>query len=63
MKVVRALLSHLTVILSLAMLILLIFDYFNPYMEFLSNVAAKIFLLVLCVSCFALVMLTRFSKE
>lgn len=59
MKRISIVLSHVTAVLSLALLVLLIFDYFNPYMQFLSSVASKIFLLILCVSSLALALLSR----
>ncbi|MBQ6830491.1 MAG: hypothetical protein IJO59_05135 [Clostridia bacterium] len=59
MSLFRALLGHLTRILAMVLIVLLIVDYFNPYMEFLSNTAAKIFLLLLCVSAFLLTLIIR----
>lgn len=59
MSLFRALLGHLTRILAMVLIVLLIVDYFNPYMEFLSNTATKIFLLILCVSAFLLTLIIR----
>ena len=59
MKRCCSILSHLTVVLSLVLLVLLIFDYFNPFMELLSGTASKIFLLLLCVSAFLLALIIR----
>ncbi len=59
MNMFRTILSHLTAVLSLVLLVLLIFDYFNPYMQFLSSTASKIFLLILCVSAFLLTLIIR----
>lgn len=50
MKILKLLLSHLTVILSLILIVLLIVDHLNPTMDFLDNSAAKVFLLLLCLA-------------
>lgn len=49
MKQLRALLPHLTIILSITFFVLWILDYFNPMMQFLTSGLPKALLLVLLV--------------
>ena len=46
----RAVFSHLTVILSLAFIVFLILDQFNPLMNFIDNSISRWLLAGLCVS-------------
>ena len=46
----RAVFSHLTVILSLAFIVFLILDQFNPLMNFVDNSISRWMLGALCVS-------------
>ena len=52
MKQLRALLPHLTIILSITCFVLWILDYFNPMMQFLTSGLPKALLLalLLCAS-------------
>ena len=47
MKQLRALLPHLTIILSITVFVLWILDYFNPMMQFLTSGLPKALLLAL----------------
>ncbi len=44
-------LAHAAIILSLVLVTLLIFDYFNPSMDFINNTIAKVMIGVLCLLC------------
>ena len=52
MKVLPRLLAHAAIILTLVLLTLLVFDYFNPTMDFISNVMTKVLIGVSCVLSF-----------
>ncbi len=62
MKWTGLLLSHLTVVLSLCVLVLLIVDRLNPTMGFLSNTAAAISIAVLCIAALLLGLLCLLSN-
>ncbi len=62
MKWTGLLLSHLNVVLSLCVLVLLIVDRLNPTMGFLSNTAAAIGIGVLCVGSLLLGLLCLLSN-
>lgn len=49
MKYLRLLLPHVTIVLSVAFVVLWILDYFNPMMAFLSGGLPRALLLVLLV--------------
>lgn len=44
-------LAHAAIILSLVLVTLLIFDYFNPSMDFINNAITKVMIGVLCLLC------------
>ena len=50
MNKARAILSHLTVIMSLMFLVFLVLDQFNPLMNFIDNGISRWLLAALCVS-------------
>ncbi len=50
MNKARAVFSHLTVILSLAFIVFLVLDQFNPMMNFVDNSISRWMLGALCVS-------------
>lgn len=50
MTKLHAVLSHLTMILSLMFLVFLILDQFNPMMNFIDNNISRWLLALLCVS-------------
>ncbi len=50
MNKARAILSHLTVILSLMFAVFLILDQFNPMMNFVDNSISRWLLAALCAS-------------
>ena len=50
MKILKALLPHITIVLCILFLVLLILDYFNPMMHFLTAALPKALLLVLIAS-------------
>ena len=62
MKWTGLLLSHLNVVLSLCVLVLLIVDRLNPTMGFLNNTAAAIGIAVLCVGTLLLSILCLLSN-
>lgn len=41
--------AHAAIVLTLALLTLLIFDYFNPSMDFINNTITKVMIGVLCI--------------
>lgn len=49
MKRLPRILAHAAIILTLMLLTLLIFDYFNPTMDFINNIISKVMIGVLCV--------------
>lgn len=50
MKILKALLPHITIVLCILFLVLWILDYFNPMMHFLTAALPKVLLLVFIVS-------------
>ena len=50
MNKLKALLSHLTVILALMFLVFLVLDQFNPMMNFIDNDISRWLLAALCAS-------------
>lgn len=50
MNKAEAILTHLTVILSLMFVVFLILDQFNPMMNFVDNDASRWLLFTLCLS-------------
>ena len=58
MKKFLAVLSHLTVILSLVFIVFLVMDQFNPMMNFIDNPISRWLLAGLCLSGSALGILT-----
>lgn len=49
MKRIKALLPHVTIILSIVCIVLWILDYFNPMMQFLTSGLPKALMLVLLI--------------
>lgn len=52
MKHVPRILAHAAIVLILVLLTLLVFDYFNPSMDFINNAMTKVMIGVLCVLSF-----------
>lgn len=50
MKILKALLPHITLVLCILFLVLWILDYFNPMMHFLTAALSKALLLVFIAS-------------
>ncbi len=48
-KYIPRILAHAAIVLILVLATLLIFDYFNPSMDFINNVMTKVMIGVLCV--------------
>ena len=57
MKILKALLPHITIVLCILFLVLWILDYFNPMMHFLTAALPKALLLVFIASSSRSVML------
>ncbi|MBQ9861196.1 MAG: hypothetical protein IJO75_02945 [Clostridia bacterium] len=49
MKHVPRILAHAVIVLVLVLATLLIFDYFNPSMDFINNAMTKVMIGVLCI--------------
>lgn len=49
MKWIKALLPHVTIVLSIVFLVLWILDYFNPMMQFLTSGLPKALMLILLI--------------
>ncbi len=49
MKQLPRILAHAAIILALVLLTLLIFDYFNPSMDFINNTMSKVIIGMLCL--------------
>ena len=49
MKHLPRVLAHAAIILILVLLTILIFDYFNPSMDFINNAISKVMIGVVCV--------------
>ena len=49
MSKVRALISHLTVILGMMFLVFLVLDQFNPMMNFIDNAISRRLLAAFCI--------------
>lgn len=62
MKWTGLLLSHLNVVMSLCVFVLLIVDRLNPTMGFLNNTAASIGIGALCIGCLLLSVLCLLSN-
>ena len=52
MKRLPRILAHAAIVLVLVLLTLLLFDYFNPSMDFINNTMTKVMIGVLCVLSF-----------
>ncbi len=52
MKYLPRILAHAAIILVLVLVTLLIFDYFNPSMDFINNTITKVMLGVFCIISF-----------
>lgn len=50
MKILKALLPHITIVLCILFLVLWVLDYFNPMMHFLTAALPKALLLVFIAS-------------
>ncbi len=44
-------LAHAMIVLTLMLITLLIFDYFNPSMDFINNTMTKAMIGILCLLC------------
>lgn len=49
MKYLPRIFAHAAVVLALVLLTLLVFDYFNPSMDFINNAITKVMVSVFCV--------------
>lgn len=49
MKYIPYILAHAAIILVLILVTLLIFDYFNPSMDFINNAMTKVMIGVFCI--------------
>lgn len=65
MKQLRALLPHLTLVLSITFFVLWILDYFNPMMQFLTSDLPKCLMLILllCAAATAILTITDQRKQ
>lgn len=52
MKRLPRMLAHAAIVLVLVLLTLLVFDYFNPSMDFINNAMTKVMIGVSCVLSF-----------
>ncbi|MBQ7038195.1 MAG: hypothetical protein IJN61_03695 [Clostridia bacterium] len=52
MKRLPRILAHAAIVLILVLLTLLVFDYFNPSMDFINNAMTKVMIGVLCALSF-----------
>lgn len=58
MKLLQAVLPHITIVLCIVFVVLWILDYFNPMMHFLTAALPKALLLALLISAAATAILT-----
>ena len=63
MSKVRALISHLTVILGMMFLVFLVLDQFNPMMNFIDNPLSRWLLAAFCLSGIGQGILCRRERE
>lgn len=65
MKQLKVLLPHITVILSIAFIVLWILDYFNPMMGFLTSWLPKalLFVLLICAAATSIFMIAHQRKQ
>lgn len=63
MKYIRALLPHVTIVLSILFFVLWILDYFNPMMHFLTGNLPKVLMMVLLLCAAATSMLTVYYQR
>ncbi|MDO4287227.1 MAG: hypothetical protein Q4C40_05830 [Eubacteriales bacterium] len=63
MKYIRALLPHVTIVLSILFVVLWILDYFNPMMHFLTGNLPKALLLVLLICAVATSIVTVYEQR
>lgn len=63
MKYLKAALPHVTIMLSIAFIVLWILDYFNPKMQFLTAAVPKAMLLLLLVCAIATSILTAAQQR
>ncbi|MGM9677615.1 MAG: hypothetical protein ACI3XW_08405 [Butyricicoccus sp.] len=63
MKWLKALLPHVTIVLSILFVVLWILDYFNPMMQFLTSGLPKALMLLLLVCTIANGMLTVYYQR
>lgn len=45
--------AHTAIVLALFLLTLVVFDYFNPSMDFINNTITKVIIGILCLICLA----------
>lgn len=57
LRALRNFLPHLTIAMALGMAVLVYLDGRNPYMEFLTSGASKVYILLLCALCLAVAIL------
>ena len=63
MKWIKALLPHVTIVLSILFVVLWILDYFNPMMKFLTSGLPKDLMMVLLICTIANGMLTVYYQR